>query len=142
MSTCFPRKWIFSNRIRKDSQCRTIFLIKMKQQLSLGFQITGYCKILKNLFSFYEPFNGVNKDVKYRSTRININFSLLLIDRSREIELLKAELETMKERHSPLPATKSDLDNVSTINMTVDLTIRMLSAKIFVVRQHGIVKCC
>lgn len=30
---------------------------------------------------------------------------------------MKAELETMKERHSPLPATKSDLDNVSTIIM-------------------------
>lgn len=31
---------------------------------------------------------------------------------------MKAELETMKERHSPLPATKSDLDNVSTKNQT------------------------
>lgn len=41
-----------------------------------------------------------------------------MTDRSKEIELLKAELETMKERHSPLPATKSDLDNVSTKNQT------------------------
>ena len=37
-----------------------------------------------------------------------------MLDRAKEIELLKAELETVKDKHSPLPATKSDLDNVST----------------------------
>ncbi|XP_062593402.1 uncharacterized protein LOC134254887, partial [Saccostrea cucullata] len=31
--------------------------------------------------------------------------------RTKEIEHLKAELQGLKERHDPLPATKSDLDN-------------------------------
>lgn len=36
-----------------------------------------FCKILKDWFSFYEFFNGVNEDVKYRFIRINIYFFLI-----------------------------------------------------------------
>lgn len=65
-----------------------------------------------NLTKLPEELYALQEKQTLMKTDMDSRFTSESEARSREIELLKAELETMKERHSPLPATKSDLDNV------------------------------
>eukprot|EP00105_Crassostrea_gigas_P029444 XP_011451400.1 PREDICTED: serine/arginine repetitive matrix protein 2 isoform X8 [Crassostrea gigas] len=66
-----------------------------------------------NLTKLPEELYALQEKQTLMKTDMDSRFTSESEARSREIELLKAELETMKERHSPLPATKSDLDNLA-----------------------------
>ncbi|XP_048759119.2 golgin subfamily A member 6-like protein 26 isoform X16 [Ostrea edulis] len=66
---------------------------------------TSVTKLPEDLYALQEKQSLMKTDMDSR-------FNAESDARTKESEILKAEIQNLKQRHDPLPATKSDLDNV------------------------------
>ncbi|XP_048759107.2 serine/arginine repetitive matrix protein 2-like isoform X4 [Ostrea edulis] len=67
---------------------------------------TSVTKLPEDLYALQEKQSLMKTDMDSR-------FNAESDARTKESEILKAEIQNLKQRHDPLPATKSDLDNIA-----------------------------